>query len=131
MEFNHNTYKQVFESADQVYLSSKQVSVAALQVAAVTAKAASLDETQSAFLDHNQPQVAAFGKNQNGQGKNKKNKKNKNQNGSQETKPTRGPRHSSNPPDSCCDRHYRHGAGAWYCLAPSTCPWKDKTAARP
>ena len=131
MEFNHNTYKQVFESADQVYLSARQVSVAALQVAAVN-----LDETQPAFLDQNQPQVAAFNKkpqNQSGgQGKNKggkKNNKGQKGQGQGEAKP-RGPRHSSNPPDACCDRHYRHGAGAWYCLAPSTCPWKDKTTSK-
>ena len=133
IEFNANTYKQVFESVDQVYLSSKQVSVAALQVAAVN-----LDETQAAFIDQNQPsQVAAFkaasqknGSSGGGGKKNKNNKNNKNQNQGKSQGQGRGPCHSSNPPESCCDRHFRHGAGAWYCTAPSTCPWKDKTTAK-
>ena len=119
MTFNHSTYKEVFEAADKVYLSSKQVSVAAMAVAAV-----SLDETQSAFSPQNQPsaEVAAFNKGQSG--KNKKNKKNKNQNST-----SRGKKHSSVPDslaDKMCDRHFRHGADAWYCLTPSSCPWKDR-----
>ena len=125
MEFSHTTYKQVFESADQVYLSAKQVNVAALQVAAVK-----LDETMPAFSEQNLPQVAAYGNKPDNKGKNKGGKKNKGQKGQKEDKP-RGPRHSSNPPDSCCDRHYRHGAGAWYCVSPLTCPWASKVSAKP
>ena len=92
---------------------------------ATSVAAVSLDETQSAFNPHNQPaaEVAALNKGQNG--KNKKNNKgqgNKNQK-------SRGKKHSTVPEsqaDKMCDRHYRHGASAWYCLSPSTCPWKDK-----
>ena len=132
--FDATTYKDVFEAADKVYLASKQVSsVAAIQ---------ELDETQAAFEEHNQPQVAAIkagnkggGNNSSGgsgtnkgggqgQGKNKKNKNNKN------NKP-RGPRHASQPPEQCCDRHYVHGADAWYCLAPSTCPWVSRVSPKP
>ena len=131
-EFNHETYKEVFESADQVYLSGRQVQVAAV--------AQPLDETLPAFTAQNQPsQVAAFGKqpkkngggggggNSNGGGfgsggGGKKNKgKGKGQGGQ-----GRGPKSSQNPPDSTCDRHYRHGDLAWYCVAPQSCPWKDK-----
>ena len=116
MEFSHATYKQVFEAADKVYMSSKQVSVAALKVAAV-----SLDETQAAFEVQNQPvaEVAAI-KNQ---------KKNKNQKNNKGQKP-RGQKHSSVPDNlanKMCDRHFRHGARAWYCLSPDSCPWKNKT----
>ena len=132
MEFNHTTFKSVFEAADKVFLSAKQVSIAAV------ATPSGLDETLSAFDPHNQPQVAAFGKGGSGTGKgggkNKKNKNNKNQDskpqGSSETK-SRGKRHASNPPDSVCSRHYKHGPEAWYCVAPTTCPWKDKVASRP
>ena len=123
LEFSHSTYKQVFEAADKVYLSSKQVTVAAMAVAAVN-----LDETQAAFNPQNQPgvEVAAMVKGQSGKGKNKKNKKNRNQN-------SRGQKHSSVPDsqaDKTCDRHFRHGADAWYCLAPTSCPWKDRTKPR-
>ena len=136
MEFSHTTFKEVFEAADRVFLSSKQVSVAAMQVAAVN-----LDETQAAFNPENQPQVAAIaaknqGRNQqSNRGRNKPNRGRGGRNGQSQansqsqTKP-RGPRHSSSPPEACCDRHYRHGADAWYCVAPLTCPWVNKCAPR-
>ena len=131
MTFDKNTYKSVFEAADRVFNSARQSNVA---VAAITAKP-SLDETQSAFSPQNQPsgEVAAYTKSQNGQngGKNKKNKnKNQNQNKNQ----SRGKKHSSVPEaqaDKMCDRHYRHGASAWYCLNPSSCPWADKVTPKP
>ena len=128
MEFTKATYKAVFEAADKVYMSSKQVSVSAVQVAAVSAD---LDETQAAFEPQNQPQVAAIGrggKNQrggqrgNGRGGGGRGRGNRGGGGS---KP-RGPRHSSNPPESCCDRHYVHGDQAFFCLKPLSCPWVNK-----
>ena len=127
MDFTHATYKDVFEAADKVFLSAKQVSVAAMAVAAASVD---LDETQAAFSPHNQPsEVAAF---RNQSGKNKKNKKGQGQ--SQEDKNQgqgSGKKHSSVPDnlaEKMCDRHYRHGGGAWYCLKPASCPWKDKTS---
>ena len=119
MTFTKETYKSVFEAADRVFNSARQVNVA---VAAVTSLH---DETLPAFSAQNQPtaEVAAIA----GKKKNKKNKKNKKD---KEERP-RGPRHASLPPESCCDRHYVHGADAWYCLAPTTCPWKDRCTARP
>ena len=130
-EFTKDTYKEVFQDADKVFLASKQVSVSAIQVAAV---AASLDETLPAFNQQNQPapELAALAKKAkkanggggSGGGGAQKNSNNKN---SRRTK--RGPKHSSVPDslgDKMCDRHFTHGAGAWYCLAPSSCPWKDK-----
>ena len=123
MDFTADTYKQVFEAADQVFLSSKQVNVAALAVARVD-----LNETQPAFSAQNQPsEVAAVA-----QKPPKKNKKNKNQNASSAS--SRGQKHSSVPDnlaEKMCDRHHRHGASAWYCLKPSSCPWKDKVAPKP
>ena len=116
-EFNKDTYREVFEAADKCFTSSKQINVAALAVAAVD-----LDETQAAFDPQNQPQVAAFT-----QKKKKKNKKG--QPGSGQSKPQRK-RHESSPPESCCDRHYTHGAGAWFCLEPQTCPWASKITPR-
>ena len=125
-EFTAATYRSVFEAADRVFLSSKQISVAAIAQARNPARA-DLDETLPAFSTQNQPQVAAVGSAAGGK-KNNKNNKNKNQNKGQGQGQGkgRGPRHSSNPPDSCCDRHYRHGDLAWYCLAPTTCPWVNK-----
>ena len=145
-DFTSATYKSVFEAADKVFLSATSINVAA--VAAVSgqgtgAGASGLDETLPAFTLQNQPpQVAAVGKNKNnqnngsgsnkgGQNKNKNKNKNKGQSQGGSQGQGRGPRHSSNPPDSTCARHYRHGPEAWFCVAPLTCPWKDKCSARP
>ena len=119
-EFTKDTYKEVFEAADKCFNSVKQVAVAAVAVAKVD-----LDETQGAFIPQNQPtEVAAFNKGQNGKNKknNKKGQGNKNQK-------SRGQKHSSVPDskaDKMCDRHFRHGSDAWYCVAPASCPWKDR-----
>ena len=141
MEFSKDTYKQVFEAADKVYLSSRQVSVAAMASSVAAVSVDNLDETQAAFTTQNQPQVAAFGKGASGSGRGGRNRNNKNKNQNSGSKPqgatdkdkdkTRGKKHSSNPPDSVCSRHYRYGPESWYCVAPTTCPWKDKVASRP
>ena len=129
-EFTSDTYKEVFEAADKVFMSSKQVSGAA------TVAAVDLDETQSAFSTQNQPQVAAFrggGSNRRGRGGRNRNQGRGGGQGGQASAQTPKPRkrHESNPPDSCCDRHYSHGAGAWFCLKPLTCPWVSKITPRP
>ena len=152
-DFTAATYKEVFEAADKVYQSAQPVSVAAV---AVTAPTRSLDETLPAFSQQNQPQaqVAAIqrggrgggrgnrgggsgsnrgGGQNNGQNRNQPNQNRGGQSGGR-GRPngyTRGPRHASNPPESCCDRHYKHGADSWYCVAPLTCPWVNKCAPRP
>ena len=147
MDFSPATYKSVFEAADQVYLSSSQVTVAAVTTTS------QLDETLPAFSTQNQPsQVAAVQRGNRGNrgGRNRPTPASsgtggggRNRNQSNQNQPnqgqgqagargqSRGPRHSSNPPDSCCSRHYRHGANAWYCLAPLTCPWVNKCSSRP
>ena len=133
LDFTKETYKNVFENADQVYLSSKQVAIAA-----VATPAADLNETTSAFDPQNQPQVAAVSRGGNRgsrrggrggtarRGSGRGGQSQAAQGGGKNRK-----RHSSNPPEQCCDRHYSHGAEAWYCLAPHTCPWKDRCTPRP
>ena len=39
--------------------------------------------------------------------------------------------HPDGPPDNACKIHLLHGRSAYYCLSPSTCPWKDITSPRP
>ena len=137
MDLTSESYKTVFEAADKVYLSSKQVSVAAV------ATPVSLDETLPAFTTQNQPEVAAIASrrgrgNQNrgrsgtgrGGGQNRGGRRNQGQAQGQ-ARTQRGQRHSSMPPESCCERHYVHGDQAWYCLAPLTCPWVSKCISRP
>ena len=141
MEFTKDTYKQVLEAADQVFLSAKQVSVAAI---ARPVGSQNLDETLPAFTQQNQPQVVAAVGSQRGGGANRGQRGGRGgrnrggqsgQQGGQGQQSNkgknRGPRHSSNPPDSCCDRHFRHGDQSWYCLAPLTCPWASKVISRP
>ena len=130
-EFNKQTYKSVFEAADKCFQSSKQLNVS---VAAV-----SLDETQPGFFEQNLPQVAAVarggsGTASGGGGKPPKNKNNKGQNQGNKNQNSRGKKHSSVPEDKAdkmCDRHYRHGASAWYCLKPQSCPWASRTTDKP
>ena len=146
MEFNVDTYKSVFEAADKVFLSAKQVSIAA--VATPSSSNSALDETLSAFTPQNQPQVAAInaqrgrgngnrGGSGRGGGRNNRGNRgnrggqNQNQGQSQGSGSSRPKRHASNPPESCCDRHYQFGADCWYCVAPLTCPWVNKVKARP
>ena len=132
--FTKDTFKEIFEAADQVYLSSKQVSVLA---------AVSMDETLPAFTPQNQPsEVAAVRSTRGGNnsargasgsargGGQRGGRGQRGKRGGQTNKP-RGPRHASSPPESCCERHYVHGADAWYCLAPLTCPWVSKVTSRP
>ena len=147
--FDKDTYRRVFEAADQVFLSSKQVTVAAIGDAS---GASALDETLPAFTTQNQPQVAAVrgqrggqrgqgrgGRGQRGGGRGgsqnqsqaSQSQSQRSNNNSNSSGRARGPRHSSNPPESCCDRYYRHGDQAFFCLAPLTCPWVSKIAARP
>ena len=147
MTFSKDTYKAVFEAADKVYLSSQQVSVSAMTA---NGAAVNLDETQPAFHPQNLPQQQVAAQSQarggasnrggRGNGRGGRNNNNRGNRGGQGRGgggrgggqgQGRGPRHSSNPPDSCCDRHYRHGPESWYCTAPTTCPWVNKCTARP
>ena len=144
-DFSSATYKSVFETADKVFLSSKQVTVAAMSVRANSGAGAdtNLNETLPAFTAQNQPQVAAInnrGGNRGGQRGNRGGRGQRGQRGNgrggqrgggSQTTTSRGPRHHSNPPESCCDRHYRHGDQSYYCLAPLTCPWVTKVIAKP
>ena len=141
MEFNVNTYRQVFEAADKVFLSTKHTDVSA-GVAAV--KLAANTNTDSS-TEVSASQVAALKPTKR---KNKKNK-NKNQSGtnggggtsnsnnssassnSGASSSGRGPRHHSSPPSSCCDNHYKWGPDSWFCLEPLSCPWKNKVTAKP
>ena len=140
MEFSQATYKNVFEAADKVFLSSKQVTVAAMTVKPGATASSNLDETLPAFSEQNQPQVAAInrgggrgqrgnrgGRGQRGQRGNGRG----GQRGGGQASSSRGPRHHSNPPESCCDRHYRHGDQSYFCLVPLTCPWVTKVIAKP
>ena len=140
MDFSATTYKNIFEAADQNFMSSKQVTVAAV------ATPASMDETLPAFTQQNQPSEVAATSTRGNRGNRRGNRgqsgtsrggrsnrgggRNQGQNQGGQTR-SRGPRHSSNPPESCCDRHYVHGDQSWYCLAPLTCPWVNKCVNRP
>ena len=129
MPFDHTTYKTVFEAADKVHLASRQVQVSAVST---------MDETLPAFTPENQPgQVAAVTRGGGGRGRSgtrgggrgRGRGGNRGARGGGQGNKPRGPKHSSNPPDSCCNRHYVHGDQAWYCVAPLTCPWVGKVTA--
>ena len=144
MDFNDRTYLDVFDAADKVYLSSKTIT----SVAAIVAgrhPGLSIAEGEDSPLNTAMTEVAALTKkknknnknqNQNQNGQNKNDQKSKPQKGQQSEqgqsqKGHKGPRHSSNPPHTCCDVHFVHGDGAWFCGNPTKCPWKDRVVERP
>ena len=44
--------------------------------------------------------------------------------GTQNQSTSRGPRHADNPPTDACNKHWKFGKQALYCMKPLTCPWK-------
>ena len=123
MEFTAQTYKEVFQAADQCYMSSKQVSIAAV--------AAPLDETLPAFDQQNQPvQVAAVQRGRGRGGRGNRGNRGSGRGGRNQGQATtsRPKRHPSNPSELCCDRHYQFADQAWYCTKPLTCPMVNKVA---
>ena len=139
-EFTAETYKAIFNAADKVFLSGRPSQVAAVS---------SLNETLPAFNPHNQPsaEVAAIAGNNNknnrggarGSGRGGRGGRGNRGGGQQRggnsnrSGTSRGTKHASIPDNlanKMCDRHYVHGDQAWYCLAPLTCPWKDKCIGR-
>ena len=145
MPFNSQTYLDVFDAADKAYLSSKPSTTVAA-IAASPNPGFSIAAGDNSPLNTAFTEVAAVTKNNKNKNSNsgrppKNNNKNQNSNppasqqnnqgqkGQQQGR--KGPRHSSNPPHSCCNNHFRHGDSAWFCQAPLTCPWKDKVSERP
>ena len=122
-EFTAATYKDIFQSADKVFLSTRDTEVNPAVAAISGTKPKSGEEAQIAAV---RPPPKNKGGN-NGQGGGRQ-QPSSNQRGQGQG---RGPRHSSNPPNKCCDSHYRYGDKSWNCLSPFTCPWKDKLSPRP
>ena len=143
MEFNANTYNNVFQSADRIFLSTKTTDISA-GVAAIS-DLSGAGSGGSSNPSSQQAEVAAVrtAKPQQGQAGNRnRNRRGGGSGGGGQSRgggqssskgqgQGRGPRHSSGPPSSCCDNHYRWGADSWFCLAPLSCPWKDKIGTRP
>ena len=141
MDFTADTYLQVFEAADKVFLSSKTVT----SVAALSTATAAPHPGFSIAADENSPLNTAIAAVSQKKPKKPKKPKNKDQttssNSSSQTsqqsgqnqgqKGRKGPRHSSNPPHTCCDVHFVHGDQSWFCGKPLTCPWKDRVVERP
>ena len=141
MDFNGATYLDVFDAADRVYLSSSKnvTSIAALTAKPAANPGFSITANENSPLNtgfnEGQAQVAAVTKNNKKPPKPKNKKPNQGQNDQQNQgqgqKGRKGPRHASKPPHTCCDNHFVHGDGAWFCQKPLTCPWKDKVSERP
>lgn len=137
MDFTADTYLQVFEAADKVFLSSKTVtSVAALATASHPGLSIAEDENSplntaiAAVMTTKKPKKKKKNQNQNSNSSPQPAQQN-GQNNNQNQRGRRGPRHSSNPPQTCCDVHFTHGDQSWFCGKPLTCPWKDRVVERP
>ena len=133
-EFTGATYNAVFQSADKVYLSTKDTQVNPA-VAAISGQDKSGEDTQVAALRPQNRNRGGRGGGRNRGGGGRQSGQQRQQQSSSSSSAGqgqgRGQRHSSNPPSSCCDSHYRYGDKSWNCLSPFTCPWKDKVTPRP
>ena len=119
LEFNKDTFTQIFDIADQVYASNQvgEPAVAAVKV--------SSDETQ---------EVAAINKNKgrNSSGKNQnQNQRNQNQNKNQNQSQSKPSRHATakGADDKLCKIHFKFGVNATFCASPWKCPMKDTLSA--
>ena len=144
MKFDRNTYHAVFQAADNIFLSTRapemSASVAAVVSVPKASSAGAVSEEVGAVGSGNRGGARG---NRNGRGRNQnRNAQNARSgtggggssggsNASGNAPKGRGTRHASGPPSSCCDNHYRWGADSWFCLAPLSCPWKDKIGTRP
>ena len=48
--------------------------------------------------------------------------------GQNTNKPSRGEPHSDNPPQACCNAHWKYGRQAFKCRKPDSCPWANLEA---
>ena len=126
MEFSAATFKQIFDSADNVWASNGAVSVAAV-------------------TGNNSQEVAAASRGGRGAARPRGNRGNRGgagrgggsgtqgggtQGGGQRNQ-DRGPRHQDGPPSNACRVHWLHGKGAWFCADRHSCPWRDFESPRP
>ena len=150
MSFDHTTFKDVLQHADDIHASNAPPSsqVAAVRLTAASASpSVSLDETQPAIPYAAVPEVAAAarggwrggrggrgGRGNRGGGNNggqQQKQQNQNQSGGQSR--FSGPKHPDLPPGEWrgCRMHHRWGKGAHFCSEPSTCPWKNVFTPKP
>ena len=131
-EFNATTYNEVFQAADKVFLSTKTTEISA-GVAAIAAPPAT--EEGAAGTEVAALRRGGGGNNNRNRGSNRGNRRGGNRSNSSRPTATadkpRGPRHSSNPSEKCCDNHYKWSSDAWFCLEPLTCPMVNKCSAKP
>ena len=136
MPFTQDTYRTVFNAADKVFLSTKPADIAPSVAAIVKVEEETPNNsTEVASVRTNPANRGRRGGRGGGSGRG--GNRNGGNNGSRSGNPSgaestkQRKRHSSNPPSSCCDNHYRWADSAWFCLAPLTCPYVNKCAERP
>ena len=115
--FTKDTYKDIFDHADEVFISNKSDNAPA--VAAVSA-----DQEPEVAAISRRGGIPNQNRNSNGGGnssnsssKNKNNRyqnSSKNQNQGQGQPDSRGPRHPDGPPPQSCRVHWQHGKSAFY-----------------
>ena len=130
MEFNSETYRAVFKSADKIFLSTKTAEVSA-GVAAIGLNTTAPQEDSSASA----PQVAAT--TNRGRPQQQRNRNRQGGGGARsgtgtggQSKPAK-PAKNQNVPSNCCANHKKWSGDAWYCLEPLSCPWVTKVKAKP
>ena len=140
LDFNKNTYKQIFKISDQVFDSNRQDQPArGGSVAAVTTATTSNANQDSEVAAIRPPRKNKNQNQRNNGASNGGGSKNQNSskpntggqssqsNATQASQGNKGPRHATDrgENDKLCKIHYRWGENGTYCAAPWKCPMKN------
>ena len=155
LKFDHTSYKNIFNLADDVWRANGGGAEPPTVVAAVAESSASTPTETAQVSATSRGGRGGFrgnnrgnrGNNRGGRGSyrggynnsnsnnsNNTRQQNQNQNSNNNPNPKphqKGPRHADGPPDSSCSRHWSQGRGATYCSDPLVCGWASIIAPRP
>ena len=128
-KLNGSDLEQTLRIADDVFNATQQ-SHPGLPVASIPSPSADLDTTQPA-LQHDVAAVRARGTGQTSRTSRPQNQRSGQNGAGAKPRKNHGPRHSDNPPEDCCNLHWKYGKGAYKCLSANTCPWQHIIAPKP
>ena len=126
LDFNSNSFDQVFDRADSVWSSN---SASSSVVATLTTKSGE-EEVAAVSTRGGRRNRGGRGRNRGGSAGCGRSGNSGNQASGTGVR-SRGPRHPDNPPSQACDIHWKFGKAAWHYADRHGCPWRDLESPRP